>query len=116
MVRALVRRSEQVERVIMAGAHEARIGGLRDGGVLRQAVRGIVAVYHFERSSHLLTSGVFAISRHPMYLGMVLILGGIAMLLGTLGPFVIVLAFAVWFGLRFVAFEERMLADTFGDG
>ncbi|HEV2283567.1 MAG TPA: isoprenylcysteine carboxylmethyltransferase family protein [bacterium] len=70
----------------------------------------------FERSSHLLTDGVFAESRHPMYLGMVLILGGVAVLLGTLAPFAVVLAFAVLLDLRFIRVGERMLAETFGDG
>jgi protein-S-isoprenylcysteine O-methyltransferase Ste14 len=69
----------------------------------------------FERSSHLLTGGVFAVSRHPMYLGMVLILGGFAVLLGTLTPFVAVLAFAVLLDVRFIRVEEQMLAETFGD-
>lgn len=69
----------------------------------------------FERSSHLVTSGIFAASRHPMYLGMVLILGGLAVLLGTLAPFVVVLVFAVLLELRFIGAEERMLAETFGD-
>lgn len=69
----------------------------------------------FERSGHLVTNGVFAISRHPMYLGMVLILGGLAVLLGTLTPFAVVLVFAVFLDFRFVRAEERILAETFGD-
>lgn len=69
----------------------------------------------FERPSHLMTGGVFAISRHPMYLGMVLILGGFAVLLGTFTPFIVVLAFAALLDLRFVRVEELMLAETFSD-
>jgi protein-S-isoprenylcysteine O-methyltransferase Ste14 len=69
----------------------------------------------FERSSSLVTKGVFGLSRNPMYLGMALLLLGLALLLGTLTPFVIVLAFAVLLDLRFIRAEERMLAETFGD-
>jgi len=69
----------------------------------------------FERSSHLVTSGIFAVSRHPMYLGMVLILAGLAVLLGTLTPFVVVLVFAVLLDVRFISAEERILAEAFGD-
>ena len=50
-----------------------------------------------------------------MYLGMVLLLLGLALLLGTLTPFVIVVAFAVLLDLRFIRGEERMLAETFAD-
>jgi protein-S-isoprenylcysteine O-methyltransferase Ste14 len=69
----------------------------------------------FERSTTLVTTGVFALSRNPMYLGMVLMLLGVALLLGTLTPFVIVAVFAIVLDARFVRAEERMLADTFGD-
>lgn len=67
----------------------------------------------FERSSRLLTGGVFALSRNPMYLGMVLILAGFGVLLGTLAPLLVVPAFAILLDLRFIRPEERMLADTF---
>ncbi len=40
----------------------------------------------FEKSTALVVTGVFKAGRHPMYLGMVLILLGVAMLMGTLTP------------------------------
>ena len=49
-----------------------------------------------------------------MYLGMVLILVGLALLLGTLSPFAVCVAFALLLCYRFVRVEERMLADKFG--
>ncbi|HEV2357341.1 MAG TPA: methyltransferase [bacterium] len=73
------------------------------------------SVKPFERSTHLVTDGVFALSRHPMWLGMVLILAGVAVVLGTLTPFAVVLAFAILLDVRFIRAEEGMLADTFGD-
>lgn len=69
----------------------------------------------FERSSALVTDGVFRLSRNPMYLGMVLILIGAAMLLGSLTPFLVAAGFAGVIGTRFIPAEERMLAKTFGD-
>ena len=45
----------------------------------------------FEVSTTLITSGVFRYSRNPMYLGMVMILTGVAFLLGALSPFIIIL-------------------------
>jgi len=49
----------------------------------------------FEESSALITQGVFRASRNPMYLGFVLILIGIAVLMRSLTPYVVVLAFAI---------------------
>lgn len=68
----------------------------------------------FEKSSKLITTGVFRVSRHPMYLGMVLILLGIAILLGSLTPLIVVTIFSILMELVFVRTEERMLEDQFG--
>jgi len=69
----------------------------------------------FETSTALITTGVFALSRNPMYLGMALILLGVALLFGSLTPFVIAAVFAVVIDRRFIRVEEQMLADTFAD-
>ena len=61
----------------------------------------------FERSSALVTDGVFEISRNPMYLGMVLILVGVALLLGALSPFLVTAGFAAIVETRFIPVEER---------
>jgi protein-S-isoprenylcysteine O-methyltransferase Ste14 len=68
----------------------------------------------FEESAALITSGVFRVCRHPMYLGMVLILLGIAILLGSLSPLLIVAIFAVLMERVFVRVEEVMLEQRFG--
>jgi protein-S-isoprenylcysteine O-methyltransferase Ste14 len=68
----------------------------------------------FERSSLLVTDGAFALSRNPMYLGMVLFLLGVALLLGSLTPLIVVPAFWLLLDRRFVTLEERMLGQTFG--
>lgn len=68
----------------------------------------------FQVSTSLVTEGVFTLSRNPMYLGMVLILVGFALFLGTLTPFAVCVVFAVFLQYRFIRVEERMLSDTFG--
>ena len=68
----------------------------------------------FEKSSALVTSGVFRVSRNPMYLGFVLLLIGLALLLRSLTPYLVVVAFAALLERQFVAVEERMLAEQFG--
>jgi protein-S-isoprenylcysteine O-methyltransferase Ste14 len=68
----------------------------------------------FETSTALITDGVYKISRHPMYLGFVLILLGLAIFLRTLSPYIVVGAFAILMEVVFIRVEEAMLADTFG--
>jgi protein-S-isoprenylcysteine O-methyltransferase Ste14 len=68
----------------------------------------------FEESAVLITDGAFRISRHPMYLGFVLILIGIAVIMGTLTPFFAIPVFAALMDIVFIRAEERMLEDTFG--
>lgn len=67
------------------------------------------------KSTALITDGVFRFSRHPMYLGFVLILLGIASLLGSLTPYVIVFGFAIFMHIVFINFEEKKLEETFGE-
>ena len=68
----------------------------------------------FEESPVLITDGAFRIGRHPMYLGFVLILIGIAIIMGTLTPFFAIPVFAALMDIVFIRAEERMLEDTFG--
>jgi protein-S-isoprenylcysteine O-methyltransferase Ste14 len=68
----------------------------------------------FQESNTLVTGGVYSFSRHPMYLGFVLVLIGIAILLGALTPWVIVGAFIILIELVFIQVEEHMLSEKFG--
>jgi protein-S-isoprenylcysteine O-methyltransferase Ste14 len=69
----------------------------------------------FERTSTLVTTGVFGITRNPMYLGFALMLLGLALLLGSIGPLTVVLVFPALLDLLFIRREEGMLQDTFGE-
>lgn len=76
--------------------------------------RAGTTVKPFEASTTLITTGVFRISRHPMYLGFVLILLGVAALLGSLTPWLVIPIFAILIDRVFIQAEERMLAEQFG--
>lgn len=71
-------------------------------------------VHPFRRADSLVTSGPFAVSRNPIYLGMALVLLGVAVFLGSATPFLIIPVFMAVIGRRIIRDEERMLTDTFG--
>jgi protein-S-isoprenylcysteine O-methyltransferase Ste14 len=68
----------------------------------------------YQESSTLITNGIFQISRNPMYLGFVLVLIGLAILLGTLTPWLMVLLFTILMDRTFITVEEQMLQARFG--
>jgi len=68
----------------------------------------------FEEPAALITGGVFRVSRNPMYLGFLLILIGIGVFLGSLTPFLVIIAFAIFNDIVFIRVEERMLEEKFG--
>ena len=69
----------------------------------------------YQKSSVLVTEGPFRMSRHPMYLGMVLILLGLAIFLGSLITFLPLIAFTISMQMVFISIEEKMMLETFGD-
>jgi protein-S-isoprenylcysteine O-methyltransferase Ste14 len=69
----------------------------------------------FQTSTHLVTIGFYKYSRHPMYLGMLLILLGIFLLLGSLSPIIILPVYITLITRNFILPEEKMLQETFGD-
>ncbi len=68
----------------------------------------------FEQSTTLVTAFPFSISRNPMYLGLTLMLLGIALLLGSVSSLVPPLVFPYLMDRIFIRAEEQMLAATFG--
>jgi protein-S-isoprenylcysteine O-methyltransferase Ste14 len=68
----------------------------------------------YENPAHLEVVGPFRISRHPMYLGMVAILLGIAIALGSLVTFVLPIVFVILMETMFIPFEEKNLEEVFG--
>ncbi len=68
----------------------------------------------FEKSSTLVLEGPFRFSRHPMYVGMVIILLGEAIILGSLIVFLIPVAFFISMNKVFISYEEKAMKETFG--
>ena len=68
----------------------------------------------FTESTALVTDGAFAYSRNPMYLGMVLVLLGVAFLLDRASPWLVLVPFILVIRLKFIQFEEPLMEQTFG--
>lgn len=66
-------------------------------------------------TSSLVTAGVFQVSRHPMYLGMVLLLIGWALWLGTVSPWLVLPLFVIFISAVHIVPEERALEELFGE-
>ncbi|MEA2735007.1 MAG: hypothetical protein QOE14_1458 [Humisphaera sp.] len=82
---------------------------------VRLFLRHRTGIIPFSPSTSLVTSGPYRFTRNPMYVGMVLALAGVAVTLGTLAPWVVIPIFAWWIRRRFIAHEETMMAETFGE-
>jgi len=67
-----------------------------------------------EKAEHLVTSGLYRFSRNPMYLGMLLVLIGGALLLQNVAAFLAPLAYALSMTHLQIMPEERVLRAKFG--
>ena len=68
----------------------------------------------FKQSTILVISGAYRITRNPMYLGMALVLLGVALLLGTIAAFFPIPLFVWQVQRKFVLPEEAFLEQVFG--
>lgn len=72
------------------------------------------AIKPFEVSSALVIEGPFRFSRNPMYLGMITLLSGVAVLLGSLSAWLTPLAMFITLQKIFIPAEEAMMETAFG--
>ena len=64
---------------------------------------------------HIIQSGVFSITRNPIYLGDALILAGLCLAWGAFPALVLVPAFIWWITVHFIVGEEARMRAAFGD-
>ena len=81
-------------------------------GAFKRAGTGIVP---FDPATALVTGGLYRYTRNPMYLGMVLLLVGVAIALGSPGAWLPIPVFVWIIHARFIVGEERFLEQTFGE-
>lgn len=90
-------------------------GGLLAYGGIRSFGRVGTEANPYKPSTMLATTGVYAYVRNPMYVGLMLIVGGLAIALASdwILVMLVVMALTLHFGV--VKREERYLAEKFGE-
>jgi protein-S-isoprenylcysteine O-methyltransferase Ste14 len=70
-----------------------------------------------ERASALVTTGIYSVTRNPMYVGMLLVLVAWGLFLASAAGLILApVAFALYLDRVQIPREERALANAFGDG
>lgn len=98
------------------------------GGGLLSITGLIIAAWHarlfrqlgtnintFKGPDLLVTAGLFRVTRNPMYLGFLISLCGIALWLSSISPWVFVVCFFVITDRWYIAYEEKLMHEKFGD-
>lgn len=72
------------------------------------------AIMPYETPRFFVTSGLFRLSRNPLYLGMTIALFGVNIFLGSLSPFIFSIIFIIIMDRSFIPTEEKNLEKKFG--
>lgn len=99
----------------LLGVAPVLLGGALVACALRQFAARKTTPEPFGVSSALVTDGVFRLSRNPIYLGIVVMVSGAAVLLGSASPWLVAGLLAVMLDVAFIRREERKLDELFGD-
>lgn len=97
------------------------IGGVLAGLGLLLSVKGArtfrqvgTNIMTFDKPDKLVTTGLFAWSRNPMYLGFAICALGGAVALGAVSALIAAILFCITLDRWYVRFEETMMLKTFG--
>ena len=80
-------------------------------GLFSQAGTNVIP---FRPATALVTTGIYRVTRNPMYLGMLAVLLGSAITVGAATALAVPVLFVVIIQSRFILAEEAMLRSTFG--
>lgn len=85
---------------------------VRSGG--RRFSKAKTNISTFKNPTKMITSGLFQYSRNPIYVGFTLTLLGVAIGMGSLTPFSLVLVFFIAANYWYIPFEEKKMERIFG--
>ena len=95
--------------------------GLIDAGLLLMLWAGLLMLWRrttvnpYGRPKRLLEEGPFRLSRNPIYLADTLVYSGVALLWGSLWPWLLLPAVMISMQRGVIANEENLLAEWFGE-
>ncbi len=69
----------------------------------------------FDKSTSLVTEGIYRYTRNPMYLGMALLLLGLSLCFRNVIGLIVPVLFFLIIDLVFIPFEEKKMEITFGE-
>jgi protein-S-isoprenylcysteine O-methyltransferase Ste14 len=101
-------------RVLAACVAVAGVAIALAGVVAFRRVRTTVNPLHPEKASTLVTSGIYRLTRNPMYLGMLLVLLAWALILSNAVAASVVPAFVLYMNRFQIMAEETALSAAFG--
>jgi protein-S-isoprenylcysteine O-methyltransferase Ste14 len=82
------------------------------GGMFKAAETDMIP---FQNVTALVTTGVYRVTRNPMYLGMALVLFGTSITVGAYAGLFVAPIFMAIIEFRFIRPEEAMLRELFGE-
>lgn len=87
-----------------------------DGFSLMQFFRAHTSInpLHPEKANRLVITGMYRLTRNPMYLGLLLVLVGWAIVLGSVSSFIVLPLFVVILTVQQIIPEEKVLEQKFG--
>ncbi len=81
----------------------------------RTVLNNKTTIIPFQKSTVLVINGAFCYTRNPMYLGMLLVLVGEAIVLRSASTFLFPILFIPLMSIKYIIPEEKILENTFKD-
>lgn len=103
------------DAAVLLGSTVALAGVLVSFAGVRLFVRRRTAIIPFKAASCLVTSGIYRLTRNPMYLGLAFLYAGIAVLLDSLTALVLLPLVLFIIQTQVIFREEAYLERAFGD-